>query len=144
MSLTINDIASMAGVSRGTVSRVLNNHPYVEKKTRQKILQIIEETNYVANDNAKGLRKKKTNLIGLLSADQLQPFQVELVRGVLNELKPYNYHLLLFTTDYQPDAPDNIKEFERTIKNGLADGVIIILPSDLPDYFQQLFSTGIP
>ncbi len=68
MALTINDIAKKAGVSKRTVSRVLNNSPYVNANTREKIKSIIEEENYTVNVFAQNLRKGKSfNLIGLIT-----------------------------------------------------------------------------
>ena len=57
-------IAELAGVSRSTVSRVLNNHPNVSKKNRDKILKIIDEYNYIPNLNAQTLAGKKNKVIG--------------------------------------------------------------------------------
>ena len=62
----IRKIAELAGVSVSTVSRVLNNHPYVNEQKRKEILAIIEELNYTQNVNAIHLVKGKTNVIGVL------------------------------------------------------------------------------
>ena len=58
-------IAEIAGVSRSTVSRVLNNHPNVSKKNREKILKIIDEYNYIPHLNAQTLAGKKNKVIGI-------------------------------------------------------------------------------
>ncbi len=60
----IKDVAKMAGVSVTTVSRVLNNHPYVSEEKRKAVIHAIRMTNYQKNINAVHLIKGKTNLIG--------------------------------------------------------------------------------
>src|SRR5690554_3710481 len=60
-----DDIAKLAGVSRSTVSRVINNYPDIPQKTRDKVLKIIEEYQYEPNTSARVLAGKGTNTIGL-------------------------------------------------------------------------------
>ena len=55
-NLNIKDIAKIAGVGVSTVSRVLNNHPDVKDKTREKVLEVIEEYNYIPNNSARNLK----------------------------------------------------------------------------------------
>ena len=65
----INDIARMAGVSITTVSRVLNDSDKVSKKTRKKVLQVIQSVDYVPNEMARGLVMKSNKIIGMLIPD---------------------------------------------------------------------------
>ena len=65
MALNIIDIAKLAGVSKSTVSRYLNNG-YVSEEVRKKIQKVIEETGFQPQRHAKGMRTKKTNLIGVI------------------------------------------------------------------------------
>lgn len=71
--MTIKDIAAKCGVSVSTVSRVMNNHPYVSKEIREKVLKVIEEEHFVPHDGAVDLVKPRTDAIGLI------------VRGTRNE-----------------------------------------------------------
>ncbi|MDZ5000297.1 LacI family DNA-binding transcriptional regulator, partial [Clostridium perfringens] len=64
--MNISDIARLAGVGVGTVSRVLNNHPDVKDSTREKVLEIIKTSNYIPNNSARNLKKSNTNSIGVL------------------------------------------------------------------------------
>ncbi|MBQ6124577.1 MAG: LacI family DNA-binding transcriptional regulator, partial [Spirochaetales bacterium] len=66
---TIYDIAEKAGVSASTVSRVINNYPYVNKETRAKVLKVISESNYIKNDSARSLATQSTKMAGILIAD---------------------------------------------------------------------------
>jgi DNA-binding LacI/PurR family transcriptional regulator len=97
----IKDIAKMAGVSVTTVSRVLNNHPYVREEKKEAVLRAIEESNYQRNINAVHLSKGKTFLIGVVIPFTNHPYFGLLVEGIANEAVKKNYKLVLFQTNYQ-------------------------------------------
>src|SRR4051812_13207518 len=97
MRLTIYDIAEKAGVSKSTVSRVLNDNPNVGKKTRAAVLKVIEENRWAPNPVAVGYIKKKTHLIGLLTLQFGHPWQIEIFKGVQEGLKDFKYNLLVLT-----------------------------------------------
>ncbi|MGL4642172.1 MAG: LacI family DNA-binding transcriptional regulator [Cetobacterium sp.] len=59
------EIAKLAGVSRGTVSKVLNNYPNISEKTRQKVLEVVKANNYIPNSNAQALAGKANSVIGI-------------------------------------------------------------------------------
>ena len=63
---TINDVAKRAGVSRSTVSLVLNHSKLVKEDTRRLVEQVIHEINYVPNSNARGLSARVTNNLGVI------------------------------------------------------------------------------
>ena len=73
-NLSIKDIARMAGVSIATVSRVINKNGKVAKDTEKKILKVMEENNYVPNLLAKGLRTRKSTVIGIVVPDIANEF----------------------------------------------------------------------
>ncbi len=86
---TIEDIAKIAGVSRGTVSRVLNNHPSVSDEARAKVLDVIEKANYKPNFSARHMRTDSSNLVGFgLLADEVitTPYAVDMIRGAQETL----------------------------------------------------------
>ena len=64
--MNIKDIARLAEVGVSTVSRVINNHPDVKESTREKILKIIKESNYIPNNSARILKQNSTKNIGVL------------------------------------------------------------------------------
>lgn len=75
MKITINDIAKMAGVSKGTVSRVINDKPYgVGDEVREKIKKIIDEVGYKPNQLARSIVTSKSKTIGLIIPDINNPF----------------------------------------------------------------------
>lgn len=97
----IKDIAKMAGVSVTTVSRVLNNHPYVREDKRQAVIQAIEKSNYQRNINAVHLSKGETLLIGVAIPFSNHPYFGLLMEGIANEAVKNNYKLVLFQTNYE-------------------------------------------
>lgn len=96
----IKDIAKIAGVSVTTVSRVLNNHPYVSKEKRDAVLRAMEEYHYQRNINAVHLSKGKTFLIGVVIPFTNHPFFGLLIEGIAKEAEKNNYKLVLFQTNY--------------------------------------------
>ena len=86
MSVTIKDIAKLANVSHTTVSRALNNSPYINEETKAKIKALAKELNYVPNYNAKSLVLLKSYVIGVffssISEGTSDTFFHEIVKGV--------------------------------------------------------------
>ncbi len=69
--MNIKTIASMAGVSVATVSKIINNYTDISEETRQRVLKIMEETGYRPSSSAKTLATKKSNLVGVIFAGKL-------------------------------------------------------------------------
>jgi len=103
LRVTIGEIARMAGVSKTTVSRVLNNKPDVKPETREMILNLISEYGFQPNAFAKAISLQKSHTVGLIipyKADYIfsNPFYSEVMRGVSTETSKRGYHLLLCYT----------------------------------------------
>src|SRR5436309_6681451 len=79
---TIDDIAQLAGVSKATVSRVLNHKPDVDAKTRERILRIVEEQGFMPSITASGLAGGRSRLIGVLIPSFTWKFIPEVMRGI--------------------------------------------------------------
>lgn len=84
-----------------TVSRVLNNHPYVSDEKRNAVYQAMEKSNYERNINAVHLSKGKTYLIGVVVPFSNHPYFGLLVEGIASEALNHNYKLVLFQTNYE-------------------------------------------
>ncbi|MGG1617262.1 LacI family DNA-binding transcriptional regulator [Paenibacillus sp. NRS-1782] len=94
----IHEIAKLAGVSSATVSRVINNHPYVSEPTRQRVQEVIDRLDYVPNLNAISLKTGMTKLIGIISVtfnDSLNVF----VRGFTMYAQEHGFNIALFITN---------------------------------------------
>ena len=99
MSVTISDIAKEAKVSSATVSRVLNDSGYVKEETKQRILDVIKEKNYVPSAIARSLSKSETNTIGIIVPDITNPYFGEIIKGVSEIAEKNNLNIILFNTD---------------------------------------------
>ena len=100
---TIYDIAEKAGVSASTVSRVINNYPYVNKETRAKVLKVIAESNYIQNDSARSLATQNTKMAGILIADVRTTHHTEGVYYVEHEFSKNGYSCLIYNTGTDPE-----------------------------------------
>ena len=101
MAMTIGDIAKLAGVSRATVSGVLNNSPTVSAKTKERVLAIIEEHNYRPNEIARALALNQTALIGLIVKDISNPLYSIISLGVEEVCEENGYSVILGNTHKQ-------------------------------------------
>jgi DNA-binding LacI/PurR family transcriptional regulator len=123
VSVTIQQIAEQAGISKATVSRVLNGLP-VKMETEHKIRQVMERMNYRPNRFARSLTSRKTGLIGLLTPDYQQPYTSFLVGGIEEEAKRLGRIPTLSLSD-QADGKDLVHSI---IHPRLVDGLILIVP----------------
>jgi LacI family transcriptional regulator len=141
MRVTISDIAKRAGVSKATVSRVLNDKPDVDEATRRRILEIIQETGYTRQAAAVGLATGRTNLIGLLVPSLSRPYSIEVIQGVAQGLEEYDYELVLYTTSM---AEKNQELFGQALSRNLVDGLLVLLPRNGVNYLAQLRASRFP
>ncbi len=118
----IYEIAKKAGVSHMTVSRSFNNPEMVNKKTRQKIMKIADELSYRPSLIAKSMRTKRTNYIGLILPDIINPFFPEIVRGVDDCARKNEYNVILVNTDN--DYEIETSSMYMFINRGV-DGIIL-------------------
>ena len=95
---TIKDVAALAGVSKTTVSHVINETRFVEEDTRLKVLQAIDELQYRPNAAARSLTTKRTGTIGMLISDSSNPFFGEILLSVEEVLRPKDYALIICNT----------------------------------------------
>lgn len=118
----IKDIAKLAGVSVSTVSRVLNNHPYVSDEKRNKVEQVIEELKYHQNLNAIHLVKGKTLTLGVIIPYIDHPYFQAIVGGIMKKAFSHNYSVLCCPTSY--DKEEELKYFDM-LRGKHLDGLII-------------------
>ncbi|WP_379130642.1 LacI family DNA-binding transcriptional regulator [Paenibacillus sp. sgz500958] len=135
----IKEIARIAGVSVTTVSRVLNNHPYVSKDKRAAVLRTIQELDYSRNMNAVHLITGRTRVIAVvIPYINLFYFSV-IMEGLAREALAVQYRLILCQTDYKPD--EEIKVLEM-LRNKEIDGVIIVSTALQPEIIEEYTSYG--
>src|SRR5689334_13099672 len=97
--VTINDVARLAGVSKKTVSRVINNSPFVMDETRNQVAAVIKQTGYSPNPQARGLAFRKSFLIGLIYDNPNAEFIVNIQDGALEALRDSGFELIVHPCD---------------------------------------------
>ena len=123
---TISKVAERAGVSRTTVSHVLNHADRVSKPLREKVEAAIAELGYAPNPQAQSLRTGRTNLVATLIPDVLNPFFTELVKTLQVELDAVGLDTLIFNTDVPGGhSQQHGREYLRQLGRKRADGLIV-------------------
>lgn len=138
---TIKDVAKKANVGVGTVSRVINNHPSVSEEIRKRVLEAIEELNYKPNAIARSLKINSTKTIGVIIPDISSAFYPEIVRGIEDIAKDFNYNIILLNTDLKREKE---KEALNMLKEKKADGILFISNTINKTLKKEFKSTGIP
>lgn len=100
---SIKDVANLAGVAVGTVSRVINNSGAVKPKTRQKVEAAIQELNYFPNEVARNFKMQKSKMVALLLPSIWNPFFSELAYYIEDELDREGYKLMLCNSGGKPE-----------------------------------------
>jgi len=119
---SIQDIAEALQLSPATISRVLNNHPHVHKKTRAKVMTLVERVGYKRNVMASGLRTNKTKTIGLIVPRISMYVHAEVITVIQNGLHAHGYSLIICQSN---DSVEMEKELARTLYASRVDAVIV-------------------
>ena len=123
---TISKVAEKAGVSRTTVSHVLNHADRVSKPLRERVQSAIDELGYAPNPQAQSLRTGRTNIIAMLIPDIRNPFYPELVKTAQSELEREGLDTLIFNTDVPGGhSQDHGRDYLRQIGHKRVDGLIV-------------------
>ncbi len=139
---TIVDIAKLVGVSPKTVSRVLNNEPYVKQTIRDQVLNAVKELNYHPNIVAQGLVGRRSFLIGLVYENPSPSYVVELQMGALERLKGERYRLAVLPVQ---SVSNNAEDIVRMLRSAALDGVVLTPPaSDHPLIIKELTAARLP
>ncbi|PRR77806.1 Catabolite control protein A [Clostridium liquoris] len=122
--MDIKDIAKLSQVSVSTVSRVINNHPDVKYETRERILEVIKQTNYIPNNSARILKKNNDKSIGILVKGVYNPFFSEMVKIMSDKIKQANYTMIL--QYYDQKSKEDVNALITFIKEKKLQGVICL------------------
>lgn len=134
--LTINDIASMAGVSKKTVSRVINRSPLLNQETRDKVEAIIRETGYVPNPQARALALGRNFLIGLIYDNPNAQMILSMQKGILEALHGTEFELVIRPVDRGSNlVMDDIRSF---VTRQRLFGVVILPPMSENDALARM------
>lgn len=123
MASTIKDVAKMADVSISTVSRVINDSKPVSPEARRKVIHAIDVLDYKPNEVARSLVTKKSNLIGIIVDDIGSSYVSQILRGVEEVGRMYNYDILLSSS--YGDSEIELK-FAKLFSQKQVEGIIVI------------------
>jgi LacI family transcriptional regulator len=121
---TINDIARLSGVSKKTVSRVINNSPLVRKDTRERVEVLMREFSYAPDPMARALAFRKSFLIGMVYDNPTAQFVVDMQYGALDHLRDSGFELVVHPCDSR--SPDYINGVRRFVQQQKLYGVILV------------------
>ena len=141
MSVTIKDIAKVAGVSHPTISRALNNNPKVSESTRIRIIELAQQMGYVPNATARGLKTNRTRALGVILRLIDDPFWSEVLDGVDSVLHPEGYSLFIASTHGERQRE---KEVVQSMVQRGVDGVILLAPQFSEEQCKILNSYNLP
>jgi LacI family transcriptional regulator len=145
-NLTLEKIAHLSGVSRSTVSRVINQHPNVSDNVRKRVLAVIQETGYHPNIAARTLASKRTWMLGLVlprsvSSYFADPYFPRLAQGIAQACNQYEYTLGLFLVESKDDE-ETI--YPRISRKGLLDGILIQAGQIGDQLINRLIDSNLP
>lgn len=131
--LTLEEIGTMAGVSRATVSRVINNYPHISPEVRERVQRIIDQTGYQPNLAARSLASNRTNIVGLIVPHTTQDifsdlYYSVLIKGISEACYAQDYTLSLFLLHTKEEEA---RTLQRILGTGVIDGLLLTAdPSD--------------
>lgn len=138
---TIIDVAKRAGVSKSTVSLVLQNSPSVREQTREQVRAAMAEIGYVYNRSAANMRSSNAGLIGLVINDLRNPFFTEFATSLQMALSERNYSTVVANTDESPALQEQV--VSSMIEHGVS--ALILCPAyGASETFDRIARAGIP
>ncbi|MGP3966785.1 LacI family DNA-binding transcriptional regulator [Streptomyces sp. 6N223] len=139
--VTIKDVALRAGVTKQTVSNVINKRPVVSPVTRERVERAIAELGYTPNLLARGLATGQTMMVGLVVPTIADPFYAELVEDLERSLDAEGYSIALCTTYGDPERARGQLEI---LKRRYIDGLILADDGNVSHHVDLLTELGLP
>ena len=140
--VNIYDIARSAGVSKSTVSRVLNGHTGVKDETRIRVQQAIKDLTYIPNNSARSLSSISTQTVVLFVSGVTNPFFSRIISLILDQMRSSNIHVPLHS--YEPDPNTNIVDELISICKEKRPKGIILLGGFFENSYQKMRAIRIP
>jgi LacI family transcriptional regulator len=137
----MSDVAAQAGVSKTTVSHVINDTRFVEEETKQRVLQAIAELGYRPSVVARSLTTNRTETVGVIVSDSSNYFFAEVLRGIEDVLRPENYALLVCNT---AEILEREAHYLDILMRQRVDGIIAAATSRRWDELTEVEAQHIP
>jgi LacI family transcriptional regulator len=123
----LEEIAQAAGVSRSTVSRVINDEPNVRAEVRQRVWRVVEEMGYYPNVAARSLASRRSQTLGVVIPETVNtvfvdPFFPEVLRGIADAANESKYYLMLSMVN----RPMEEDFYRRALRSQMLEGVVIV------------------
>ncbi|MBM7494077.1 LacI family transcriptional regulator [Micromonospora luteifusca] len=141
MPITIADVAARAGVSKTTVSRVLNGKGEVDVRTADRVRAVINALGYVPSARAVGLARGRTRVVGMLVPALTWPWMGEVLQGAADVVEAEGYGMLLFTCT---NGDESMRRFASQASAKSFDGLLVVEPEGTLDYITELHERGLP
>ncbi|MCT2548785.1 LacI family transcriptional regulator [Streptomyces sp. NBC_00257] len=141
MRVTIADVAREAGVSKTTVSRVVNAKGEVGGSTAARVREVIAQLGYVPSSGAVGLARGSSRTVGMLVPSLTWPWMGEVLQGVVDTVEAADYGLLLFTCNR---GAESVRRFTGQVSARAFDGLLVVEPENTLDHLTALHRGGLP
>lgn len=142
--LTIEDIARLAGVSKATVSRVLNGKPDVDPITRARIQRLMDEQGFVPSATATNLAGGRSHLIGMLVRSYTWLFIPEIMRAVADLINQTTYELVLYRMNDQLPEEEGNPAISRLLASNLTAALLAVFPGQASVQLAALSQNAVP
>jgi LacI family transcriptional regulator len=139
--VSIKQVASEAGVSTATISRVLTGNEFVSEEMKAKVYAAIEKLNYRPNEVARSLKQDKTYTIGVIIPDISNPFFMSVLRGVEDVVHMHRYNLIFSSSD---EDSDKEKELIQLLLDKRVDGLVLATTGQNETVIKSIAKTGSP
>jgi DNA-binding LacI/PurR family transcriptional regulator len=140
-SVSIKDIAKVAGVSHSTVSRALRGSPLVKAETKTRLQKLAREMGYSPDARARSLVMGQTQTVGVVVTTISDPFVAEVVQGIENTAHDHNYTVILCNSNAEPEREIAAVEMLRSKR---VDAVIVTSSRIGAHYLEHLERIGVP
>jgi LacI family transcriptional regulator len=141
MKPTIKDVSKLAGVSVGTVSKVINKDGNVKPELKEKVWKAIQSLNYHPNAVARSLKSSTTNTLAVLLGDITNPFQMTLAKAIEDVMSEHDYQLLISSTK---ESPEIERKKLKMLYEKRVDGIIICTTGKVNEEIRTLINRKIP
>ncbi|MBM9619163.1 LacI family DNA-binding transcriptional regulator [Streptomyces zhihengii] len=141
MRVTIADVAREAGVSKTTVSRVLNDRADVDSVTAARVREVIGALGYVPSSGAVGLARGRSRTVAMLTPPLTWPWMGEVLQGVVDTVEAAGYGLLLYTCNR---GAESVAHFTGQVSARAFDGLLVVEPEGTLETITAMYRRGLP